>query len=89
MRDKRISDCRFTARKRLIRKLKSMLMQHFYIFISLCLKKKDETKTVIGHMMENQSGLEVGTAIRALRVHHTVMWVKIVDYLKEDFPRID
>lgn len=40
-------------------------------------------------MMENQSGLEVGTAIRALRVHHTVMWVKIVDYLKEDFPQID
>lgn len=71
MRDKRISDCRFTARKRLIRKLKSMLIQHFYIFISLCLKKKKkgETKTVIGHMMENQSGLEVDTAIRALRVH--------------------
>lgn len=69
-----------------------MLMQHFNIFISLCLKKKkkDETKTVIGHVMENQSWrLEVGTAIRVLRVHQTIMWVKIVDCLMEDFPRID
>lgn len=64
-------------------------LQHFY-FALFEKKKKDETKTVIGHVMENQSWrLEVGTAIRVLRVHHTIMWVKIVDCLKEDFPRID